>query len=114
MYRVPLSDFGIVGVNEIEVKLDYLWASAPYPIPAKEFVKAKIYWDTNYDIEQAEIAIYDMYGTKIGGKDKISLVPENEYSGIIKWDCSGISNGIYLITIHHGTKKQNIKVCVVK
>lgn len=114
MYRVHLSDFGIVGVDEIEVKPDYLWASVPYPNPAKEFVQAKIYWDTNNDIEQAELAVYDIYGTKIGGKDKISLVPENEYSGIIKWECNGVPNGIFLITIHHGTKKQIIKVCIVR
>lgn len=114
MYRVPLTDFGIVGIDEIEVKTDYLWSSAPYPNPAKEFVQAKIYWDTNNDIEQAELTVFDIYGNRICGKDKISLVPENEYSGLIKWECSGVSNGIYLIRIQHGTKKQNIKVCVVK
>jgi len=114
MFRVPLSDFGIVGVDEIEVKPDYLWASTPYPNPAKGFVQSKIYWDMNNDIKNAKFEVYDIYGNKIADNDKITVFSENDYSGIIKWECGEVENGIYLITIHHGTKVQILKVCVVK
>lgn len=112
IYRVLLSDFGITDVDdsEIEVEPDYLWATVGYPNPASNYAQAKVWWDTHNDIEKAEIAVYNIYGNRVSGREKVTIMPENEYSGILRWDCSGVPSGVYILIIQHGTRKQAIKI----
>jgi len=112
IYRVLLSDFGITDVedSEIEVEPDYLWATLGYPNPAKDYVQAKVWWDTHNDIEKAEIVVYDVYGNRVSGREKVTIIPENEYSGILRWDCSSVPSGVYILTIQHGTRKQAVRM----
>jgi hypothetical protein len=113
IYRVPLSDFGIVGVDEVEKK-NYLYNYPPFPNPATNEVSAMIYWDLALDINLADIKIYDIYGVQVGDKTSTTLEEQGGYWGKLTWDCHGINPGVYLITINYGTEKKTIKVCVVE
>ena len=111
MYRVPLSDFGIVSVKDYEIeKRNYLYSMRPYPIPATNRVQAEIYWDKALDINQADIKVYNIYGEEINSKDKIEVIPESDWYGKLIWNCEGNEAGVYIITINYGTEKKAIKV----
>jgi photosystem II stability/assembly factor-like uncharacterized protein len=115
VFKANLSDFGITGVKEeISVKNNYLYAFPPYPLPARNYIKSLIYWDTSIDIGNDEINIYDIFGNKVSGKEKISIEQLNNYSGILTWDCSEVVSGIYLIHIKHGTRQWTLKTVVDK
>ncbi|OGU12405.1 MAG: hypothetical protein A2X61_04595 [Ignavibacteria bacterium GWB2_35_12] len=107
----PLDPINSVEENEIEVQ-NYLYVYPPFPIPAKNYVKTLIYWDLSIDIDKDEIAVYNIYGVKIEGKEKIRIDKKNSYSGWLVWDCSDVESGIYFIKINHGTKTKYIKVMV--
>ncbi|MFH1050255.1 MAG: T9SS type A sorting domain-containing protein [bacterium] len=115
VFKAPLSDFGIVGVEEATNELqNYLYCFPPYPIPATNIVRSLIYWDTSIEIEKDDIAVYDIYGNKVSGKERITIDRQNAFSGILTWDCSNVSDGIYLVRIIHGTKTWTLKVTVNK
>jgi|GEM_PF-3369591 len=115
IYKVKLSDFGIVGVEEPNVeKQNYLYCYPPYPNPTANIVRSLIYWDTSIDIENDDIAVYDIFGIKVSGKEKMTIDKQNTYSGLLTWDCSNVPNGIYLIRVVHGTKTWTMKVIVSK
>jgi len=99
--------------NNIEFQ-NYLYAYPPYPMPAINEVRSLIYWDTSIDIENDEMFVYDMYGTKVAGKEKLRIDKLTAYSGNLVWDCSGVPTGIYLINIKHGTQNRTIKAIVTK
>ncbi|OGU56559.1 MAG: hypothetical protein A2X64_00630 [Ignavibacteria bacterium GWF2_33_9] len=109
MYRVPLNEFGIIGVKEIEVKSNYLWASTLYPNPAHDRVTAKIYWDMGLDIGTADIGIYNIYGNQVESDENIEIVQESDWSGKLTWNCSGVPVGTYFIKIDYGTATRVIK-----
>jgi hypothetical protein len=90
------------------------FAYPPFPLPAKDYIKSLIYWDTSIDINDDEINVYDIYGNKVSGRENIIIDKQTKYSGILKWDCSGVADGIYLIHIKHGTKSWTLKVLVNK
>ncbi|OGU59182.1 MAG: hypothetical protein A2X64_07290 [Ignavibacteria bacterium GWF2_33_9] len=113
VYRVPLSDFGIVGVDEVERK-NYLYNYPPFPNPATEQVSSMIYWDLALDINTADIKIYDIYGKQVAEKTSTTLEEQGPYYGKLTWNCHGINPGVYLISINYGTEKKTIKVCVVE
>ncbi len=111
MYRVSLSDFGIVSVKDYPVeKQNYLYSTMPYPIPATNRVQAEVYWDTNLDINKAEIKIYNIYGEEIKSENSIEIIPESNLYGKLIWNCEGIEPGVYIITINYCTEKKAIKV----
>ena len=111
VFRVKLSDFGIVNVAEEQVeRRNYLHTYLPYPQPAMDKVSVTIFWDANLDIGTADIKIYDIYGKEVGDKKDIEVTPESTWYGTLIWDCKGIEPGIYLITINYGTEKELIKI----
>ncbi|GAB1370394.1 hypothetical protein MASR1M45_04550 [Candidatus Kapaibacterium sp.] len=93
---------------------NYLYTYPPYPLPATNEVHSLIYWDTSTDIENGDMAVYSIYGTKVAGKEKLRIDKLTSYSGILVWDCSDVQSGIYLITIKHGTESRAVKVIVNK
>ncbi len=116
VYKAKLSDFGITDVkedNQIEV-YNYLYAYPPYPMPAINIVQSLIYWDWSIDIDKDEIDVYNIYGKKIEGKEKITIEKINQYSGYLIWDCSDVDNGIYFIQLKHGTNSLLLKILVDK
>jgi photosystem II stability/assembly factor-like uncharacterized protein len=113
VYRVPLSDFGIVDVEDVERK-NYLYHHPPYPNPATNQVNAMIYWDLALDINSADITLYDIYGKQVADKTSTTLEEQGPYFGKLTWHCNGVPPGVYLISINYGTEKKTIKVCVVE
>ncbi len=107
----PLDSILSVEENEIEVR-NYLYAYPPFPIPANNYIKTLIYWDLSLDIDKDEIAVYNIYGLKIEGKENIRIDKKTSYSGWLVWDCPGVESGIYFIKINHGTKTIYLKVMV--
>jgi hypothetical protein len=77
-------------------------------------VRSLIYWDTSIEIDVEQIVVYNIYGSKVAGHDKIRLDKLNAYSGNLVWDCSGVESGIYVIHLKHGTESRIIKVIVTK
>ena len=90
----------------------YFYAFPPFPVPANTKVQSRIYWDSSSDIDYGLIAVHDILGTKVCGREKITIDKLNAYSGYLTWDCSGFPTGIYIIQINHGTRKTAIKVVV--
>lgn len=103
----------ITSVDEIEER-DYLYVMFPYPQPAVNVIKTFIYWDSGKRLNPSDIEIYDLSGAKLDIRSKLSIEPQNAYSGLLIWDCTGVENGIYLININHGTENRTIKVAVGK
>jgi hypothetical protein len=93
---------------------NYLYCYPPYPVPATNTVRSLIYWDTSLDIENDDIAVYDIFGNKVAGKEKITIEKQNAYSGILSWNCTNVPDGIYLIRLIHGSETRTMKVIVSK
>ena len=90
----------------------YIYTMPPYPNPTQSEVTAKFYWDSRIDIDNSEIAVFDLNGNKVSGKENLSLEKLNEWSGNIKWNCTGVPSGTYLIKIQHGNNTKSVKVLV--
>ncbi|ROL62546.1 T9SS C-terminal target domain-containing protein, partial [Bacteroidetes/Chlorobi group bacterium ChocPot_Mid] len=115
VFKAPLSDFGITEVEKPKIEnINYLYCYPPYPVPATNTVRSLIYWDTSPDIENYDIAVYDIFGNKVAGKDKITIDKQNAYSGILSWNCTNVPDGIYLIRLIHGSETKTMKVIVSK
>lgn len=114
VYKAKLLDLDIIptSINDVETLPTYLYSYSPYPIPAKSEVSTVLYWDPVFDIDNAQISVYNIYGVEIQGKENITINKNTQYSGILNWDCSKINNGTYFIQINHGTNKKSIKVIV--
>ncbi len=94
--------------------LTYFYSYPPFPIPAMNELKSLIYWDMSHYIDDSNIGVYDIYGNKIADREKISINKLNGYSGYLTWDCSGVTTGVYMIQIKHGTNTHNIRAMVVR
>lgn len=90
----------------------YFYAYPPFPLPAMNQVRSKIYWDRNIDIDKDEINVFNINGNKVAGKEKISIEKIDDWSGYLSWDCNGMESGVYLIIVKHGTGNNVIKVIV--
>lgn len=101
-------------IESPQIETTQFWALPPYPIPAKNIVKSTIYWDMKYDINKDDIAVFNIYGAKIEGKENITIDILQPYSGDLIWDCSSQSSGIYFIRILHGDYTKVIPVMIDK
>jgi hypothetical protein len=104
-------------ISSVDIDIEtqnYLYAYPPYPLPATNEVRSLIYWDTSTDIENDEMTVYNIYGKKVAGKEKIRIDKLTNYSGNLVWDCSEVPSGIYIIYITHGTESRAVKVIVNK
>ena len=97
--------------SQIE-EVSYLYTTPPYPNPSVSEVTAKFYWDSRIDIDNSDIAVFDITGNKVSGKENLTLEKLNEWSGNIKWNCVGVPSGTYLIKIQHGNNTKSVKVVV--
>ena len=102
---------GVEDNSQIE-EVSYLYTMPPYPNPTVSEVTAKFYWDSRIDIDNSEIAVFDITGNKVSGKESLTLEKLNEWSGNIKWNCVGQPKGTYLIKIQHGNNTKAVKVVV--
>ena len=81
-------------------------------MPASNEVRSLVYWDTNRDIDDAEIAVYDIFGKKVAGRESVSIIKEAAFKGWLSWNCSTVPNGVYLIHLRHGSISRTIKAMV--
>jgi hypothetical protein len=102
---------GLENTKNVE-EVTYLYTMPPYPNPTRSEVTAKFYWDSRIDIDNSEIAVFDLNGNKVSGKENLILEKLNEWSGNIKWNCIGQPKGTYLIKIQHGNNTKTVKVVV--
>ncbi len=114
LHRIkPLDPIPTSIESKIEA-MNYLFSYPPYPMPATNEVRSLIYWDTSIDIDEKNIAVYNIYGEKVSTEEQIKIDRLTGYSGNLVWDCSGVPAGVYLINIKHGTQNQTIKAIVAK
>jgi hypothetical protein len=100
-------------VENVESERVYLWSGNPYPTPTKDMVRTKIYWNSVYDIENAKIEFYDLYGSKLINP-KYTIEHHNIYSADIVWDCSEYRNGIYFMHVSLGGDSKLVKMIIAK
>ncbi len=117
IFRARISDL-ITGIED-DAKVEVLngknfYAAPAFPTPSKDIAKIKIYWDTQYDVENAAREVYGILGNKLGESNNISIQNIQPYSAELQWDCSRVQNGVYLLMINYLGLNKIIPVLVVK
>ncbi len=118
-FRVNLAKLSLnPKVNGIsEPKIDeegaYLWNFAPYPMPGTNMIRSRIYWNRHYNIDNAAINVYGVYGSTSQSK-KIKINKIQDYMGILEWDCSEVPSGVYIIQISLAGESRSFPVMVIK
>ena len=99
--------------SEVQDSRALLYSSSPYPIPAQNYVKSIIYWNSIYDIRDAKFTITDIFGNIIPNKS-INIEQTDTYKGILNWDCNGQSSGIYFIRVQLGSETLTVPIAIGK
>jgi len=99
--------------EQIETDKVLLYSFPPYPLPANNTVKSIIYWNSKYDINDSEISVFDLFGTKISS-NIITMDKINHYSALLTWDCGGLISGVYFIYINLKGEYITIPVIISK
>lgn len=94
----PNSTSPVENVELIEKGKTLLFSYKPYPIPASSIVKSHIYWNQEFNIENADFRIYNLFGFELNNQN-VSIKKIEGFSGILSWDCSGVQAGIYFLRI---------------
>lgn len=91
----------------------YLYNYPPYPIPAKDIVNCSIHWDTRYDIKDAKLAVYNIFGEMIDNNPQnIYINASQAYEGTLTWDCKNQAAGVYLLSVKYGTIDKKIPILI--
>lgn len=117
----PLNNILVYDLEEIKTSVKeqteqdrvYLYNYKPYPIPAVNTVKSLIYWNSAYNIEEAEIGIYDIFGAKLNNIN-YSIQKFQPFSGNLIVDCTNIPSGVYFARVALGGENLNIPIVVSK
>ncbi|MEN6295923.1 MAG: hypothetical protein ABFD61_07340 [Chloroherpetonaceae bacterium] len=96
---------------QLEHSTAYLQYTNTYPIPASDIVRSTVYWNSVYNIMDAQIEIYNMYGIKQNNPE-ISIEKQADYKANIVWNCSGYSAGVYFIRITLGGETMAVPVLI--
>jgi photosystem II stability/assembly factor-like uncharacterized protein len=114
VYKAKLEDI-ITDVREENAQLEhstaYLQYTNTYPIPASDIVRSTVYWNSIYNIMDAQIDIYNMYGMKQNNPE-ISIEKQADYKANIVWNCSGYSAGVYFIRVTLGGETMAVPVLI--
>ena len=98
---------------QIENERAFLWNSSPYPIPGKSVIKSDIYWSNAYTLSDIQLNVFDINGEKLI-KPNININPNNSFSGVLVWDCAGVSSGVYVIQVLLNGESINFPVVISK
>ncbi|MBM2815658.1 MAG: hypothetical protein HW421_2420 [Ignavibacteria bacterium] len=116
-YRLMIKEQSLV-IEQPQVEKKYyqskFYAYPPYPVPARNYIKAKVSWDLSYDLKEAIKGVYNIYGELISGKDKISFNQTGIATAEIEWDCSNVPSGLYFIVVDYGEKQDCVPIVVEK
>jgi hypothetical protein len=117
-YKINFAKFNYKDISSsinIEEEFNYFYSYPAYPTPSFYNVNSLIYWDNSYNIDIAEIGVYDIYENKIADRGSITLKKLAPNSAILTWNCQDRENGVYFIQIKHGNNtKSTIKVLVAR
>ncbi len=115
-YKITLSKGTPSSVEDSRIDVRYytthFYATQPYPLPARNIVKSKLYWDGSFDLHQAIEGVYDVMGNKIEGKGRITITELGKATAEMVWDCTGVPSGIYFIVVRHNGRADTIPVIV--
>lgn len=83
---------------EEESSKTFVQYTTPYPQPSKGIVSTVVTWDTEVDIHDIRIGLFDVLGNRIYGSS-INLTPIQQNAGTLTLDCSALPNGMYVIRV---------------
>ena len=98
-------------IENYDTERDYLWGSEPYPNPATNEIKSRIYLNIDKNLNNVKIQIFNVFGSKIENPD-IKLERSSASGSLLKWNCAGVKPGVYLINISLPSRSQTLKVVV--
>ncbi|MFN3269977.1 MAG: hypothetical protein ACK42G_05270, partial [Candidatus Kapaibacteriota bacterium] len=100
----------------VEPKTDrdivYFYHTPPYPMPARNIVQIKIYWDGILHLNEALLGVYDVMGNKVEDKERIRVALRDNGYGEIEWECSEVPAGPYFILLRWTGGSKSIPVVV--
>lgn len=110
LYRTSFANLGIsTNVKNTEQKnLDY----NAYPQPGKDQITVELYTGSLSEFPQIEI--YNSEGRLLLSNNTITMERMNWDQLKLTWNCAGVANGVYLISVDSGSVKQSVKVVVGK
>lgn len=109
-YKAKFSNY-LTSLNE-EFIPQYFYAASPYPTPAKNNVRVKVYWGNDISMSAENIEIVNIFGEKVSNNQDIRLIPAGDYTGFVEWNCGAVTPGTYIMTIRHGTKTSVVKLSI--
>ena len=116
-YKMTI-DKVFTSVEDANVEVKYynkhFYASAPHPLPAKDYTKSRISWDMSFKLEDAIKGVYDVNGCNVEGKENIEIIHLGKASAELRWYCTTAPAGIYFIVVQHNGYTDTIPVVVVK
>lgn len=89
-----------------------IYIAPPFPQPAHNLTKMKVYHDSRLDIEQADFSAYSLMGMKVAGKESFSLNRLNHYSAELVWKIEYLPPGVYIVAARLGNNPYSIGVVV--
>ncbi len=89
-----------------------LYLSRPYPLPAREFVQVKLFWDKSQSIEKAIFTVSNLLGELVSSAHQFILNEINDYSAELIWRPPNLPPGIYFITIRVGQSTKTIPIVI--
>lgn len=116
LYLIQEAPTNSVESEIAEERPSYLYIYNPYSIPARTYVKTQIAWDMRFDIQKADIEIYDVNGCLVTSKGKnLEIKPTDQYAGTLVWNITdNTQSGFYLIKINYFGTQKVIPVIVSK
>ncbi len=112
VYKAKISDFDPISVEDEKPITNSLIANPPYPQPGKQHINTLISWNEFINIADAEIAVYDVLGTNVCGKESISLQQQGSTSGLVTWKAEGTAPGVYFLHITVGNQKKVVRIVI--
>lgn len=105
----------ITSVENVEIKYDTHFYSEPaFPVPAKNIVKTKIYWDLTFDLIGSYVGIYNLYGDLTEKNENVILTKLGQNSVLFEWNCTNQENGIYFIIFSYNGVNKPIPILISK
>ena len=97
-------------VENIE-EITYIYTMPPYPNPTVSEVTAKFYWDSSIDIDNSEIAVYDITGNRVA-----TLVHGYQNAGEynVEFLADKLSTGVYFYRLQAGNWIDTKKMLIIK
>ncbi len=110
--KVEFSEPSLVVEPEVEKPLDYLYASLPFPNPAKDWLNIKVFWDSQNLNQNVSLKIFDIFGRKYNIPLELSDTGQN--SALIKINTASLSLGTYYLCINYGNRNIVIPLVILK